>query len=303
MARIVEAQAADAPLARPFRQRGRLGARHLGLEARTATRRRACPACRPGLRADRRCGARPRRCRPRGIAVGCRPSYEALASLARDALGRKPADHTADHPASSIPAVPSCRPWRSPTPSSARAGAPWCWPKPRPLGADGVPRGGEIDRLSGRHQEPRAACWPTPVPSPHDRVASRRRSRAREEPRPGLERADGGAARGRAVRHHLSRRLQRDERRSSALYNSVMARGDVVIANSRYTADLIAERYGTPPQSHPVIHRGVDAQRFDPRRDSAGAGRGAARAAGASRRTTASSCSRRGSRAGRGRAC
>ena len=30
------------------------------------------------------------------------------------------------------------------------------------------------------------------------------------------------------------------------LYNSVMARGDVVIANSRYTADLIAARYATP---------------------------------------------------------
>ena len=30
------------------------------------------------------------------------------------------------------------------------------------------------------------------------------------------------------------------------LYNSVMARGDVVIANSRYTARLIAERYATP---------------------------------------------------------
>ena len=30
------------------------------------------------------------------------------------------------------------------------------------------------------------------------------------------------------------------------LYNSVMARGDVVIANSRYTADLIASRYATP---------------------------------------------------------
>jgi len=28
-------------------------------------------------------------------------------------------------------------------------------------------------------------------------------------------------------------------------YNGVMARGDVVIANSRYTADLIAQRYGT----------------------------------------------------------
>jgi len=47
-------------------------------------------------------------------------------------------------------------------------------------------------------------------------------------------------------------------------YNSVMARGDVVIANSRYTADLIAERYGTPRNRIAVIHRGVDGSLFDP---------------------------------------
>jgi glycosyltransferase involved in cell wall biosynthesis len=50
------------------------------------------------------------------------------------------------------------------------------------------------------------------------------------------------------------------------LYNSVMARGDVVIANSRYTADLIAQRYATPQQRLVVIHRGVDAGAFDPER-------------------------------------
>jgi glycosyltransferase involved in cell wall biosynthesis len=48
------------------------------------------------------------------------------------------------------------------------------------------------------------------------------------------------------------------------LYNGVMARGDVVIANSRYTADLIASRYGTPRERLEVIHRGVDAAAFDP---------------------------------------
>jgi glycosyltransferase involved in cell wall biosynthesis len=48
------------------------------------------------------------------------------------------------------------------------------------------------------------------------------------------------------------------------LYNSVMARGDVVIANSRYTARLIASRYQTPPERMEVIHRGVDTARFDP---------------------------------------
>ena len=48
------------------------------------------------------------------------------------------------------------------------------------------------------------------------------------------------------------------------LYNGVMARGDVVIANSRYTADLIAARYATPRQRLEVIHRGVDTGAFDP---------------------------------------
>ena len=47
-------------------------------------------------------------------------------------------------------------------------------------------------------------------------------------------------------------------------YNSVMARGDLTIANSGYTADLIAQRYGTSRQRIQVIHRGVDTRRFDP---------------------------------------
>ncbi len=49
-------------------------------------------------------------------------------------------------------------------------------------------------------------------------------------------------------------------------YNGVMARGDVVIANSRYTADLIVQRYRTPRQRLVVIHRGVDCRLFDPAR-------------------------------------
>ena len=48
------------------------------------------------------------------------------------------------------------------------------------------------------------------------------------------------------------------------LYNGVMARGDVVIANSRYTADLIAQRYGTQRERLEVVHRGVDCGAFDP---------------------------------------
>ncbi len=49
------------------------------------------------------------------------------------------------------------------------------------------------------------------------------------------------------------------------LYNGVMARGDIVIANSLYTAGLIAERYGTPRERIEVVHRGVDETGFDPR--------------------------------------
>jgi glycosyltransferase involved in cell wall biosynthesis len=49
-----------------------------------------------------------------------------------------------------------------------------------------------------------------------------------------------------------------------SLYNSVMARSDIVIANSGYTAGLIRARYDTPPERITVIHRGVDGRAFDP---------------------------------------
>lgn len=52
--------------------------------------------------------------------------------------------------------------------------------------------------------------------------------------------------------------------RLKRLYNSVMARGDVVIANSRYTADLIRGRYGALAGTPWVIPRGVDIARFSP---------------------------------------
>ena len=48
------------------------------------------------------------------------------------------------------------------------------------------------------------------------------------------------------------------------LYNSVMARGDAVIANSHYIAELIRSRYGTPSEKIEVIYRGVDGALFDP---------------------------------------
>ena len=48
------------------------------------------------------------------------------------------------------------------------------------------------------------------------------------------------------------------------LYNSVMARGDVVIANSNYTADLIRQAHRTPPERLRVIHRGTDLSVYAP---------------------------------------
>ena len=52
-------------------------------------------------------------------------------------------------------------------------------------------------------------------------------------------------------------------------YNSIMARGDVVIANSHYTSRLIQSRYGTPASRIRVIHRGIDEASFDPEKVSA----------------------------------
>ncbi len=46
-------------------------------------------------------------------------------------------------------------------------------------------------------------------------------------------------------------------------YNSVMARGDVTIANSQWTADLVRARYGTPIERIAIIPRGVDIERYD----------------------------------------
>jgi glycosyltransferase involved in cell wall biosynthesis len=47
-------------------------------------------------------------------------------------------------------------------------------------------------------------------------------------------------------------------------YNSVMVRGDAVIANSQWTADHIAREYRWRPARLAVIPRGVDLQTFDP---------------------------------------
>lgn len=47
-------------------------------------------------------------------------------------------------------------------------------------------------------------------------------------------------------------------------YNSVMARGDRVIANSHFTADHVRAEHHTPADRLVVIPRGVDLARFDP---------------------------------------
>ncbi|MBA5775851.1 glycosyltransferase family 4 protein [Stappia sp. F7233] len=51
--------------------------------------------------------------------------------------------------------------------------------------------------------------------------------------------------------------------RLKALYNSVMARGDRVIANSHYTARLIRERHPFVADRINVIHRGSDLAAYD----------------------------------------
>ncbi len=53
------------------------------------------------------------------------------------------------------------------------------------------------------------------------------------------------------------------------VYNRIMAMGDLVIANSNYTAGLVKERYDTPDARLRVIHRGVDVRSLDPARVSA----------------------------------
>ncbi|MGE0418046.1 MAG: glycosyltransferase family 4 protein [Acetobacteraceae bacterium] len=50
------------------------------------------------------------------------------------------------------------------------------------------------------------------------------------------------------------------------LYNSVMARGEIVIAASRFIADLVRQRHGVAEDRLRIIPRGVDPAVFDPRK-------------------------------------
>jgi len=58
--------------------------------------------------------------------------------------------------------------------------------------------------------------------------------------------------------------IYKQTNRAKALYNSVMARGDAVIANSRYTADLIAARHPVAAGRIAVVYRGSDLDALDP---------------------------------------
>lgn len=53
------------------------------------------------------------------------------------------------------------------------------------------------------------------------------------------------------------------------VYNSVMTKGERVIAISEFIAEHMRRVYGTPPEKIRVIHRGVDLAKFDPVRVSA----------------------------------
>lgn len=50
--------------------------------------------------------------------------------------------------------------------------------------------------------------------------------------------------------------------RLKGFYNSVMARGDIVIANSHYTADIIARRHAFAADRIEVVHRGSDLEAY-----------------------------------------
>lgn len=59
--------------------------------------------------------------------------------------------------------------------------------------------------------------------------------------------------------------IHRENFPGKRLYNSIMARGEAVIANSQYTADHILKTYRIPEARVRVIPRGIDLARFDPR--------------------------------------
>ena len=79
-----------------------------------------------------------------------------------------------------------------------------------------------------------------------------------------MERLSGGAH-DRACRSSTTwHKGFREQNGFKRLYNSVMARGDRIIAVSDQIAELVHDRYGTPWDRIAVVPASVDTQRFDP---------------------------------------
>ena len=156
-----------------------------------------------------------------------------------------------------MPAAPSCPRSRSPRPSCAAGGRALVLAEPGRLSAQGRRSGRRGDRLSGRHQEPGAHAGQCPrhraAWSPSGASTSCMPAAA---PRPGARCWRRGARGVPFVTTYHG--AYGETNRVKRLYNSVMARGDVVIANSRYTADLIAAalRHAAPAhRRHPSRRR------------------------------------------------
>lgn len=56
----------------------------------------------------------------------------------------------------------------------------------------------------------------------------------------------------------------REKGRAKKLYNSIMARGDRVIVNSKFTGATVRQRYDVPDERMRVIYRGIDPGLLDP---------------------------------------
>ena len=169
------------------------------------------------------------------------------------------------------------------------------------LGAPGDGCRGRADAVSGRRQEPAQDAGQRPRHRA-PRARAGRRSHPCQEPGAGLERAAGGAARARAVRDDLPRRLRRDQRGQAPLQRRDGAR------RRRHRQFRLHGRPDRPALRHlaPAHRRDPSRRRHPPVRSGAHRRPSASRPCGPAGGWTtppASSCRWRGSRAGRARAC
>ena len=261
VAGIVEARRGAAFLRRPEVERLRLASPPCRSENRRARR---CPApCRAGRRTAIERAASPsptERCFNRGSLILLLPDSEPSSRC-----GKRP-----------MPSSPPRRPITVlqiiPTPRHRRRGARHdrhCRGarrarRPRAGGERrraAAPRRAEIGR---RRVRPHAALLEEPDRDPRECPPHRRadreragRHRACAKPRAGLVGASGMPPHRRpfVTTYHG---IYGETNALKRLYNSVMVRGAAVIANSRYTAELIRARYCTPAgkdRSHPARHR------------------------------------------------